>query len=192
MGHRCTPMKNRKFELSNRCASVPHRWLKMDFDLLRPVLAVDQGRELLGLFAVAASDDELVLALLAVPDGVLAAGRHCYADLADVLRNQVSRHRNRVGLRPDRYALKAFHKVQHIAASSTTPSGGTSRKKNRTKSLVPLSGWLRSVCGSIGEGSSRFGFAGVGSFDGSLMILSPPVSPSVRQCEPDESATHAD
>src|SRR5439155_13050207 len=106
---------------------------------------------------VAAGDGELVLALLSVPDGVLPAARHGDADFADVLGDRVSGHGKYVGLRPDRYALNAFHNVQHMAASSATPSGGTSRKKNRTKSFVPLSGWFCSVCGSIGEGSSRFG-----------------------------------
>src|SRR5215211_7961350 len=64
----------------------------VNFDFFRPILAVDQRRELFGLLAVAADDGELVLALLAVPDGVFAARSHRDANLADVLRDLVSGH----------------------------------------------------------------------------------------------------
>src|SRR5687768_3309594 len=64
-----------------------------DVDFLRPILAVQQLGDLLGLPSVAADDRELVLALLAVPDGVLPARAHRDTHLADVLRDLVRRHR---------------------------------------------------------------------------------------------------
>src|SRR5205809_7719039 len=66
--------------------------LPMHFNVLRPLLAVDQRRQHLGLFAVAAGNGELVLALLAVPDGVLASQSHGHPHLADVLRDRVTGH----------------------------------------------------------------------------------------------------
>jgi hypothetical protein len=54
------------------------------FNLAVVVFAVDLLRYFLGLFAIPADDGEFVLALLAVPDGVLPAEIHRYADLAGI------------------------------------------------------------------------------------------------------------
>src|SRR4051812_29614067 len=90
LGHRFSPIRS-VVVLHDRCSSVPHRWL-MTFDFLRPILAVQLRRDLLRLFAVATNDRELMLALLAVPDRVLAATAHGDAHFTDVLRNLVPCH----------------------------------------------------------------------------------------------------
>jgi hypothetical protein len=63
---------------------VAKKLLVRYLDLAVVVFAVNFFDDLLGLFAVAAEDGELVLALFAVPDGVFSAEIHGDADFAGV------------------------------------------------------------------------------------------------------------
>jgi hypothetical protein len=56
------------------------------------LLAVNLFRDFFGLFTIATWDRQFVLALLAVPDGVLPANTHGDANLPGVLWNLVTRH----------------------------------------------------------------------------------------------------